>query len=1622
MNWSIDSQGYASNRSSPRLRLGKLTLALTLCVGFGSGLAAGGAVAACPNEGLRAGPSSQLPDCRAYELVTPGDSNGRRFGDVGTEYPPGPGFANEATSRFSDDSFLFSTRASALPDLAGGNGRNDGDVYQVVRTTSGWQLIRHVTPIGPEAVAPAMRGASFDHQYSFVFIPTHYTEAIRNGSLAEEGEAEYLGGPEGHFQLAGIGSLGVERLAQGRYISPGGGHVIFSTGPTKEGSAWCQRAVNAGRPCLVKELEPNAPQSGTGAVYDRPVDGPTHVVSLLPGNLTPGAGKNAAYEGASVDGATIAFEIESTLYVRVHNGEAASEETVKVAEGNPIYGGLSDDGTYLYYESGGDIHRFNTTNQANQPINSSGDAKMVNASTDGSHVYFVSPSQLDGSEGTVGDPNLYVWSGGSPSPHFIATVAQADTEGIPALTNWTSYAVAPIDEPGLGPGADSSRTTPDGSVLVFETKAELPGYDNAGHSEVVYRYDDSDKSLTCISCNPSGEAATAGAELEDSVILNKTTIIHNVSSDGERVFFETAEPLIEADVDTVNDVYEWEGGAGLKLISSGHSAVYPHLLGEISPSPNVLMGVTQDGNDVFFTSQESLALGAGVGGAPAIYDARVDGGFEQPAPPVVCLEEGCRPPVSPSPFLGGGAASANLQGSRNVAPKKKKKHHRRCHRRQRGNHRHCGQGRARVSAVDSAGYADGGASGAGNQSTIAAALTPNPITATAQVLSSEGEFEGEFGIKAATAEVSTTAAGQHPDFHTLIEFPTPKSEFAARIENIGFELPPGLYGNPNLVPRCSTGDFLGGECPTDSQVGVLRVKLYKFADAFATVPLFNMQPVHPDREIARFGALPALPPVYIDVSVRAASDYGVTAMVIGAPSPTFLLGAETIIWGDPADPSHNKQRMKIREGGECNGTACKAPGGERPPEELEPLAFMTNPAACGPWQVTANVTSYQLPGRLFRQSAPIGPGPVDQCTGQPFAPTLEARPTTDVASAPTGLKTRIMIPQGTDPNVPSTATMRETRITFPEGMTVNASAADGLAACSDEQVHFYQELDAQCPDASKLGTARLSSPALPRPLEGALYQRSPGGKGDQFRLWLVSDDLGLHVKIPGAVKPDPATGQLTAVFSDLPQVPVSAIEADIWGGARAPLKNPDTCGRYETTSVLAPWSSDPPATPSDRFQIDRGPGGGSCPTAPQDEPNSPGFEAGTTRPIAGAYSPFVLRLRREDGSQTFGTLDLTMPPGLIGRLAGLTECSDAAIAAAAAKSGVEEGAAPSCPDSSRIGTVWAAAGAGPHPFWTEGHAYLAGPYKGAPLSMAVITPATAGPFDLGTVVVRAALEVDPETAQITAKTDPLPRILEGIPLNLRTIAANIDRDSFIRNGTSCEPLAFSGSLFSTLGATAPLNERFQLGECGALQFKPQLTLRLKGSTKRSSNPALLADLTAKPGEANIARSQVTMPHPVFIDQAHIGTVCTRVQFAADRCPKRSVYGRAWARTPLLDYRLSGPVYLRSSDHPLPDLVAKLKGPAGHPLEFDLDGRIDSVHGALRSTFETVPDAPVRKFHFELFGGKRGLIELSDGLCRKSHVKINFKAHNGRVYDTRPKLKTDCGRKGKGKSRRGQRHG
>jgi hypothetical protein len=611
----------------------------------------------------------------------------------------------------------------------------------------------------------------------------------------------------------------------------------------------------------------------------------------------------------------------------------------------------------------------------------------------------------------------------------------------------------------------------------------------------------------------------------------------------------------------------------------------------------------------------------------------------------------------------------------------------------------------------------------------------------------------------------------------------------------------------------------------------------------------------------------------------------------------------------------------------------------------------------------------------------------------------------------------------------ATAHLKDTVVTLPQGLAINPSAADGRVGCpltGPEGINLpgsgepAQSEAAKCPAASKVGTVKVTSPLVDHPIAGNVYLARQGENpfGSLIALYVAVNDpqTGVVVKLAGKVEPDPLTGQLRTVFENNPQLPFEDFDFEFSGGPRAPLTTPPTCGTYITTAELTPWTfpEGPKVFLTDSFATTASPAGG-CVGSEAQMPHAPSFEAGTVTPLGGAYSPFVLKLSRENGSQRLGAVSATLPPGLTGKLAGIERCSEAQLAVAASRDNPGDGAlerqSPSCPAGSQVGTVTVGAGSGA-PFYAQGKAYLSGPYKGAPLSLAIITPAVAGPFDLGAVLVRAAAHVNPKNAQITVKSDPLPRILEGIPLDVRSVVVEMSRERFILNPTNCDPMSLGVDALSSLGQSASLSNRFQVGGCRGLDFEPRFNLRLKGGTKRGDNPKLIATVQAKEGEANIARASVKLPRSAFLDQAHIRTVCTRVQFAAEACPPGSIYGKATAITPLLDEPLRGNVYLRSSNNKLPDLVVDLRGPASLPIRVELAGRTDSVKGALRNTFDLVPDAPVSKFRLELLGGKRGLVINSTDICSRAfRATVKLRAHSGAAHEARPVVQSDCGGRG-----------
>jgi hypothetical protein len=863
--------------------------------------------------------------------------------------------------------------------------------------------------------------------------------------------------------------------------------------------------------------------------------------------------------------------------------------------------------------------------------------------------------------------------------------------------------------------------------------------------------------------------------------------------------------------------------------------------------------------------------------------------------------------------------------------------------------------------------------------------------------SASAEVEG-YGLKSVSTSLSSQQAGAHADFTTSFQILSQGVEAAGRTRDVFVSLPPGMIGNPQQFPRCSLAQFgqrpEESECPQSAQLGITEVTIGGGINSTLLEPIYNMYSPGGDI-VARFGFFAASYPVVVNVRVNPV-DYSLVAAAEGAPAAVMLLGASTTFWGVPGSPVHDNLRLTPAE-----AFAHELPAGGRPGAKPE-VPFLSNPTQCGvSRQVTVTAISYQAPNRPSTLSAPFPQ--IFGCNKLSFNPSLNLTPTNPEASAPTGLDATLRIPQDETPQGVATSTLKSAVVTLPAGFTINPAAADGLQACTPEQVGVGTNTPSACPAASKLGSVELEVPALERTLQGAVYQRAPE-PGHLFRFWVVTDEQGVHLKLPAEIQLDPSTGQLTTVFAGIPslggnpQVPFEELRLHIFGGPRAPLATPGSCGVYSATSVLAPWSGRAPEVKTEPMSISSGCGKGGF---------QPKLDAGTVSPRAGSYSPFVFTLTRQDGEANPQTLSVHLPQGLLAKLGDVPLCPQELATSAA------------CPDSSKIGTLTAAAGVGGAPLWIPqpGKAptavYLAGPYKGAPYSIVTRVPAQAGPFDLGTVVNRAGIYVDPESATATIKTDPLPQILEGVPIFYRTVHVDIDRKGFTLNPTSCVPKKIEATVTAVNGAIATPSAPFQATNCAKLPYKPKLKLSLKGDTHRTGHPAVKAVLTQGKSQANTATATVILPASEFIDQNHINNPCTRVQFNENHCPKLSILGKATAVTPLLDKPLKGPVYFRSNGgaRELPDIVADLHG----PIHITLVGFVDAVQkkgteiSRIRTRFANVPDAPVSKFTMSLFGGRKGgLLVNSRNLCKTGRrAKIDLRAQNGRSSVSNSRIATSC---------------
>lgn len=883
-----------------------------------------------------------------------------------------------------------------------------------------------------------------------------------------------------------------------------------------------------------------------------------------------------------------------------------------------------------------------------------------------------------------------------------------------------------------------------------------------------------------------------------------------------------------------------------------------------------------------------------------------------------------------------------------------------------------------------------------------------------------------------SAVPSNSQAGGHPDVEIQFEVKNrvaQLSETACDCEdakNANVHLPAGFIGNPHATPQCSIANFSSDSCPIDSQVGIVHVVTSHGLPFDAA--LYNLVPPPEDAGLLAFKIFLYDTPQFTVLSARTGGDYGLNADATSIYHGAYPLEIfQEDIWGVPAESSHDQLRVNPSNFGGPSffGQLCDAEGtlstidpnsivkpchtnysGITPVPSNSPLTpFNQNPTNCdAPLSSSLEVLSYDGGVTHADYPWPQSTG----CDQLSFNPSLYAQPTTNETDTASGIDVDLSVPQQLSPSIPSPSELKGATVTLPPGFTINPNAADGKTSCSETEAGFGTEEEGSCPEASKIGSLEIDSSALPGPLPGYVYLGQPL-PGDRYRVFLLADGFATHIKLAGTVTPDPSTGQLSFSFQNLPQSPLTAFNLHIFGSERGLLATPTQCGTYPVTTKFTPWDSEIGSQISTQyFTLESGPNGEPCP-GPQ-RPFDPSFAAESNGNTAGAHSTFALEVGRADGEQNLSGIEVNTPPGLSATLAGVSYCPDAALAHAAepSYSGLAEEELPSCPGTSEIGTAVVGAGAGTHPVYVSGKVYLAGPYKGAPLSLAIITPAVSGPYDLGNVVVRVALHVDQTDAHITAISDPLPQILEGIPLRLRTVRISLDRQNFASNPTNCSQFSVASAISGDQGLVARHAAPYQVANCASLGFAPKLSLRLSGGYHRAENPALTTTLQMPSGDANIARAQITLPHAELVDNAHIRTPCTRPQFSTGTCPSGSVIGKARALTPLLEKPLEGPVYLMTGfGHKLPDLAADLDG----QILILLHGKIDSApNGGLRTTFETVPDAPVSSFTLNLDGGKRGLIQNSENICAPAtnlRTDLSFIGQNGASTSLHPALAVAC---------------
>lgn len=833
------------------------------------------------------------------------------------------------------------------------------------------------------------------------------------------------------------------------------------------------------------------------------------------------------------------------------------------------------------------------------------------------------------------------------------------------------------------------------------------------------------------------------------------------------------------------------------------------------------------------------------------------------------------------------------------------------------------------------------------------------------------DFEpGEVSVKALdAADNEVTQAGAHPD-RLRIQFGVtrdtvgvgPRAAVNPRelVKDLEITLPEGIQGNPRATAKCSLARVGSAQpCPADSQVGrhVLLLRSNRGTAVEEVTNLYNVEP--PEGVVARFAMrLVGIVTVTLDMKVKSDGSYQIVTSARSLGQAVQLIRSTTEIWGVPAAKTGLGAQVPLL----TLGSQCGV--------EL-PATFRANAWRHPSQWIEANALMPALTG----------------CDRLQFKPSLDLRPTSDVADAPSGYRFQLQVPQNPAPDSPGTPPLKRAEVLFPEGAAISPGGANGLGSCSNEQAQIGVDATPHCPSDARIGSVEIDTPVMDVPLKGGVFIGTPKSQdaqtGEMFRIFLLASAKGVDIKQEGKMFPDPVTGRLRAVFENAPQQPFETMTIDLDGGPGAALVNPATCGTKTTTATMTSWGGQT-ATSDSSFEIACRPGLGLF---------APSFTGGVLSPQAGISSPFALSIGKPDGQSVLNGLSMSLPKGLLANLKGNV--------------------------GQQVGTATTLAGSGAAPFQLAGKVFLEGPYGDAPFSLRVVVPAKAGPFDLGEVVVRQKLYVDPDDAHVTVVSDPIPTILQGVPTRIQRLDVSVDKPGFMINPTSCEASSIGGSLSSSTGQTSPISTRFQVGSCGDLAYAPKLALALGGDAKELKNgghPQLSATLMTAKGEANQKKVAVTLPLNLALDPDNAKALCEPAAVASNSCPAESIVGSAKAVS-ILDVPLEGPVYFVRGERTtaagkiaktLPKLFIPL---SGQGVRINVHASSDVVDRKLQTTFDNLPDAPIEAFDLKLNGGANGILKVTNGdVCRSTStptVGQRLVGHNGRVFRGSSVLTAGC---------------